>query len=361
MFGQHRSMSFLLFLLSVQCLCCSCQRHSKTVTIVARITDPSGSPISGAYMIASDTARDRDKALQMSAPLVAYPDRSSRCTIDKLPPGNYRLIFVGDPFRTRVETYQLEAGTTLEVSARLRSDAEVLASNCPARSVTAKLPKDLSSIKIVLRRGRCEGTCPAYTLTLYGNGRVDYDGEMYVAVAGHQSYRVEESAILNLLGRFYDIGFFGFCDQNEDTATDQATVETTLQVAGTTKTVSVYGNSAPDGLKNLDAKIDEIAGVSRFLRPPTAPSTTPDNDIRGNLEVLRRNMGDFRQTRHVDVTPLKPWYAKPLLCCSGSVGYGFVGRQVRIPSVDILVLIGLGHGVIRMRVPATGGKSASKL
>jgi hypothetical protein len=98
---------------------------------------------------------------------------------------------------------------------------------------------------------------------------------MNVAVAGHQSYRVEESDIRNLVTRFYDIGFFAFCGQNEDPVTDQATVETSLQVGGITKTVSVYGNSAPDGLENLDAQIDAIARVSRFLKPPPAPSATP--------------------------------------------------------------------------------------
>jgi hypothetical protein len=226
-------------------------------------------------MIASDTAKDRDKTAQMTAPLVAYADQSGRCTIERLPPGKYRLIFVGDPFQGRVETYQLEEGQTLEISARLRSDREVLASNCPSTPVMPQLPKDLNSIKIGLRRGRCEGPCPAYALTLYGDGRIDYDGEMYVAVAGHQSYRVEESNIRNLLTRFYDIGFFGFCSQNEDTATDQATVETSLQIGGMTKTVSVYGNSAPDGLENLDAQIDAIAGVSRFLKPQPAAFTSP--------------------------------------------------------------------------------------
>jgi hypothetical protein len=98
---------------------------------------------------------------------------------------------------------------------------------------------------------------------------------MYVAVAGHRSYRVEESDIRNLITRFYDIGFFGFCGQNQDTVTDQATVETSLQIAGITKTVSVYGNSAPDSLEDLDAQIDAIAGVSRFLKPQPAASTSP--------------------------------------------------------------------------------------
>ena len=121
-----------------------------------------------------------------------------------------------------------------------------------------------------MRRVQC-----GWSVSLYGDSRVDYDGEMNVAVAGHQSYRVEASDVRNLVTRFYDIGFFAFCDQNEDPVTDQATVETSLQVAGITKTVSVYGNSAPDGMENLDAQIDAIAGVSRFLKPQPAASTSP--------------------------------------------------------------------------------------
>lgn len=128
MLGQRRSVGLLLFLWAVLCMCSSCQRYSKTVTIVARITDASGIPIPGSHMIVSDTAKDKDKTAQMASPLVAYADRSGRCTIENLPPANYRLIFVGDPFKTRVETYQLEVGRTLRISARLRSDEAVLAS-----------------------------------------------------------------------------------------------------------------------------------------------------------------------------------------------------------------------------------------
>src|SRR5260370_34807246 len=47
--------------------------------------------------------------------------------------------------------------------------------------------------------------------------------------------------------------------------------------------------------------------------------------------------------------------------CFSSLGYGFVERQVRIPPVVILVLIGFGHGVTPMQVPATGFISANKL
>ncbi len=272
MLAQHRSMGFLLFLLAVQCLCSSCQRHPKTVTIEALITGPFGAQISGAQMIVSNTAKDHDKAYKMSNPLVAYADQRGRYTMENLPPGRYRLIFVGDPLKTRVETYQLEAGQTLKISVRLRPDEEITATDCPSRPMTLKLPKDLNSAEVHLSRGRCYGTCPAYTLALYGDGRAEYDGEMYVAVKGHQSYRVDQSGVRDLITRFRDIGFFGFCGDYSETVTDEAAVETSLKIDGITKTVSVYGRSAPDNLEDLDAQIDAIAGVSRFVNTPPAPS-----------------------------------------------------------------------------------------
>lgn len=270
MFAQRRSTRFLLLLLTVQCLCACCQQHPKTVTIEAEITDPLGSQIPVAQMIVSDTAKDNDKAARLANPLVAYADRTGRYRMENLPPGQYRMTFVGAPYRMRSETYQLEAGQTLKLAVRLRPDEEIFASDCPSKPVTPKLPADLNSVAIHFRRGRCYGSCPAYNLILYGDGRVEYEGEINVAVKGHHSYRVEPSAVRNLVTRFDDIGFFGYCGHYSHSATDQATLDTSLQIEGVTKSVSVYGNSAPDGLENLDLQIDAIAGVSRFLNSPPA-------------------------------------------------------------------------------------------
>jgi hypothetical protein len=166
MVTQRRSIAFLLFFLPMQCLCFSCQQHPKTVTIEALITDPSGGQISGANMIVSNTAKDNEGTAQMSNPLVVYADRRGRCKMENLPPGKYRLIFLGNPFRAKAETFQLDGGQTLKLSARLRSDEEIFATDCPSKPVTPKLPKDWNSVEIYLSRSRCYGSCPAYTLTL---------------------------------------------------------------------------------------------------------------------------------------------------------------------------------------------------
>lgn len=272
MFVQHQSIRFLFFLMACECLCASCRARPKSVTIEAQITNPSGSQIFGAHVIVSDTAKDNDKAARMADPLVTYADRAGRLTMRNLPPGEYRLIFVGAPYRTRTETYRLEAGETLRLSVQLRPDEEIMASDCTSKPVTPKLPADLNSVAIHFRRGPCEGTCPAYNLTLYGDGRVEYEGEMNVAVKGRQSYQVEKSAVHDLITRFGDVGFFGYCGHYSGTATDQATVETSLEMGGVAKTVSVYGDSAPESLHDLDGQIDAIVGMTRFVGAPPAHS-----------------------------------------------------------------------------------------
>jgi hypothetical protein len=272
MFPQHGSIGFLLILVAVQCLCCSCHLHPGTVTIEATITDPNGRQIPGAQMIVSDTAKDNDKAAKMSMPLFTYADQRGHFTIAHLLPARYRLIFVGSPFRSRAETYQLEAGQTLKPSVQLRADEEIFALDCPSRKIQATPPTDLNLIEIRLTRGACEGTCPAYTVTLSGDGKAEYDGERNVAVKGRQSYRVNKSGVLDLIRQFRDIGFSGFCASYNDTADDRQAIQTSLKTDGIPKMVTVYGNSAPQGLQKLDASIDEIAGVSRFVNSQPASS-----------------------------------------------------------------------------------------
>ena len=58
----------------------------------------------------------------------------------------------------------------------------VLAAAC---SLAAPAPTpDYASLVITLERTACFGTCPIYKLTVYGDGRVEYEGERFVTVTG---------------------------------------------------------------------------------------------------------------------------------------------------------------------------------
>lgn len=46
----------------------------------------------------------------------------------------------------------------------------------PTKTVALSHPEDLAAVKIELARGPCFGSCPQYTITVQGDGRVEYSG-----------------------------------------------------------------------------------------------------------------------------------------------------------------------------------------
>ena len=75
--------------------------------------------------------------------------------------------------------------------------------------------RDSTSTIITLERTACFGTCPAYHVTLYGNGTVVYEGESFVAVNGAQKSQVDPQAVKGLVDEFYNVGFFSLRDRYE--------------------------------------------------------------------------------------------------------------------------------------------------
>jgi hypothetical protein len=59
-----------------------------------------------------------------------------------------------------------------------------------------------------MKRGPCFGTCPVYQLTIYGDGRVIYEGQNFVAVEGTQNTRLEAEQIQALVIAIEDADFF---------------------------------------------------------------------------------------------------------------------------------------------------------
>lgn len=200
-----------------------------------------------------------------------------------LTPGRYEVSFEAKPFKQQAHAVIIRAGETTDASTRMLigRDVDEIAeiSGCPARPVGGAPPPDVSSVEIQLRRTACYGPCPVYSVHLYGDGRVEYRGDRYVGVLGIRDYRVEPSAILGLARKFYERGFFNFCGSYREPATDLPTVTTSIQVAGFTKVVSVYGDPAPEGLEELDEQIEQVAN----LRPMVTPECTKTIRVKGSF------------------------------------------------------------------------------
>jgi hypothetical protein len=137
---------------------------------------------------------------------------------------------------------------------------------------TTTVPPDT---KITLSRTICYGTCPAYKLEIFANGRVDFDGQRHVRKTGHAVWRINQDRIKQLIAEFAKINYFSLADDYSlsnrrncpNFGTDAPAVTTSITISGQTKSVGHYlGCQDLDILSQLESfedKIDELADVRR--------------------------------------------------------------------------------------------------
>jgi len=130
-------------------------------------------------------------------------------------------------------------------------------------------PENLEDVMITLERTACFGTCPIYKLTIYGDGRVIYEGMRFVKVEGTVTTTISEDKIKQLIAEFQKIDYFSLKDSYEErNATDMPSAYTSLTVDGKTKTVRHYHGdfSAPKKLTELENKIDQIGYSDQWTK-----------------------------------------------------------------------------------------------
>lgn len=136
---------------------------------------------------------------------------------------------------------------------------------------------EINNITIRLQRNMCLGTCPVYSLEIFGNGTVVYNGERFVNVTGQQISNIPQEKVRKLVEEFYKINYYSFKDAyNEIVKTDQPTVSTSINMSGIYKSVfDNHGATAPEGLRLLENKIDEITNSSKWVQPYVHPPGQP--------------------------------------------------------------------------------------
>ena len=117
---------------------------------------------------------------------------------------------------------------------------------------------------IELRRSGCLGPCPASSVRIRGDGRVEWHGSYYVQARGDGSGQVDPAAARELIRDFRSRGFWWLWSHYRRWITDNATYCTTVSIAGHVKTVSDYADSAPQWLRDMDKKIDALADTHRW-------------------------------------------------------------------------------------------------
>jgi len=138
----------------------------------------------------------------------------------------------------------------------------------PNGDPTSATPTEItfSDLVITFERTACHGTCPIYKLTIEGNGTVIYEGKDFVQVKGRQTASLSPDQIQQLVSAFEQARFFTLPDYTDQDTTDSPSVITSITLNGKTKTVNHYygDNSAPQGLFDLESKIDEITNSKQW-------------------------------------------------------------------------------------------------
>jgi hypothetical protein len=135
------------------------------------------------------------------------------------------------------------------------------------------MPKDLV---ITLQRTMCPGACPDYSLFIYGDGRIVYEGRHYVAVKGRQEESISTNDVKKLVDEFFKSGYFSLKDRYDPIVNDGVITKTSIVVDGKTKqVVNCHPSQAPENLYQLERMIDEVAQSNRWVRRAGQPVLEP--------------------------------------------------------------------------------------
>jgi hypothetical protein len=133
---------------------------------------------------------------------------------------------------------------------------------------------DYSDLVITLQRTACFGTCPIYKLTVYGDGRVEYEGGQFVAVEGAQTATITIDQVKALVTAFEQADYFNLPDNYTAPATDLPTTITSVTFNGQTKTIENYGgcfgevagtDKAPQALCDFEVLIDTVTNSAQWV------------------------------------------------------------------------------------------------
>jgi hypothetical protein len=128
---------------------------------------------------------------------------------------------------------------------------------------------------ITLERTICFGTCPNYKLTIFSDGRVEYEGIRFVKKMGKATGHISPAKLHKLVREFINIDYLNLPDSfqpGETTcpqqATDMPSANTSLSWQGRSKAIRHYhgcsGVSTLELLTKLENKIDQTVNVKQW-------------------------------------------------------------------------------------------------
>lgn len=153
------------------------------------------------------------------------------------------------------DVFVFDGPATVQVRSAPRGT--LTANDCPAQQPSIVLEPILLTDSITLSRSGCYGTCPSYQVTLFGDGRVHWQGHGFVEILGERIYQIDSGLAAKVLQRFRSPDVFGLCGDYSRSVTDNPSTRTEIAFSSRRKTIDDYAFSSPAWFRQLQMEFEE--------------------------------------------------------------------------------------------------------
>ena len=142
----------------------------------------------------------------------------------------------------------------------------------PGRGYSLAHAKNPRSATVAMWRSNCQIGCPVYSLTICGNGTVDYVGEEFVRVRGQEHASIGEAEFDGLLDDFDRANFFALEDRAFAWGYHSSRVGVKITIDGKSKEVwsDTYDIGSRSGAQakfvEAAAEVDKVVGTERWVK-----------------------------------------------------------------------------------------------
>lgn len=138
----------------------------------------------------------------------------------------------------------------------------------PAVSNRARESREPLPLRVKLERTPCFGECPAYTVVVYGDGRVEWTGHSNVAAVGSRQGRVTRSELEELSRRIDRARFFERNEHGDIPAQPECTTTGSMTSCTFSASVSICTDTSHAVLTvKRDGRIHTIDNDHCIQRP----------------------------------------------------------------------------------------------
>jgi uncharacterized protein DUF6438 len=133
------------------------------------------------------------------------------------------------------------------------------------------------ALEITLSRTECFGRCPIYSVTIHGDGRVDWHGQKYVAAQGERHTSITRSQLAALAATIDRIGFFDLDEFGTPRSADPmrsivicsdgSNAIVTIERSGQRHTTD-NDHCNPSPATELEDQIEAVAQTARWISAP---------------------------------------------------------------------------------------------